>query len=97
MEDKKIIIEDWPQKVLSGAERANIEHSDWLGDWFVGYGKDEYCQFEGTWWHMICFARNVLASENTELVAPEFYRPEWSIHNYTGEEMPYEFKNKKGE
>lgn len=80
---------DFKDTGVSGAKRANLEKSDWLGDWFVGYGKDTSCQFEGTWWDMICFARNVLASENTKLVAPEYYKPEWENSNYCGEEKPY--------
>jgi hypothetical protein len=59
-------------------------------DWFEGHGKDESCRFEGTWWDMICFARNVLASPNTQLAAPEFYRPEWKNDNYTGP-TPYRY------
>lgn len=82
-------IKEFKDKYIGGAKRANIKHSDWLTDWFVGYGKDESCQFEGTWWDMICFARNVLASENTKEVAPEFYKPEWENGNYAGEYMPY--------
>ncbi len=82
--NKRIVVE-WPNKHISGAKRANISESDWIDDWFVGYGKDESCQFEGTWWDMICFALNVLASENTKLAAPEFYMPEVSNSNYSGE------------
>lgn len=84
-------IKSWPEKWVSGSKRTNLHYSQWLSDWFVGSGKDQSCQFEGTWWDMICFARNVLASPNTELVAPEFYHPEWLNDNYTGEEMPYRF------
>lgn len=92
-------IKEWPVKGISGAKRANItfneEGSDW--DWFVGYGKDESCQFEGSWYDMVCFARNVLACENTKLVAPEFYKPEWAIRNYTAteEEQGYVYGKKK--
>lgn len=85
------VISDFPVKWLSGSKRTNISYSDWLDDWFIGYGKDSSCQFEGSWWDMICFARNVLASENTKLVAPEFYHPEMANENYCGEEQPYEF------
>lgn len=87
-----IRIKDFPVKSISGAKRANIYYSEWLSDWFVGFGKDEGCQFEGSWWDMICFARNILACENTKLVAPEYYHPEWEINNYTGEEIPYKFE-----
>lgn len=88
-------IKEFPENHVTGAKRANISESDWLPDWFVGFGKDESCQFEGTWWDMICFARNVLASENTQAVAPEFYKPEWKIRNYTGEQKPYEYVGNK--
>ena len=96
MADKKIIT-NWTDKELSGAKRANIESSIWLPDWFVGFGKDESCCFEGTWWDMICFARNVLASENTKLCAPEFYHPEYANDNYGGEDIPYEFVEEDGD
>jgi hypothetical protein len=91
---KIIKVNKWKDEYISGAKRAHIAYSDWLPDWFYGFGKDESCQFEGTWWDMICFARNVLASENTQMVAPEFYKPEWEVYNYTGEEKPYEFESK---
>lgn len=87
----KTTVNDWKDKYISGAKRSHIRYSEWLNDWFVGYGKDENCQFEGTWWDMICFARNVLASENTKIVAPEFYKPEWKNDNYCGEKIPYIF------
>lgn len=86
-------IKEWKSTHESGAKRANIVKSDWLGDWFVGYGKDQSCQFEGTWWDMICFARNVLANPNTEMCAPEWYHPEWANDNYCGEEQPYEYND----
>jgi len=87
-------IKKWNDKRISGAKRANLVESNWLPDWFSGCGKDEFCQFESTWWDMICFARNVLASDNTRIVAPEFYHPEWSNDNYGGESIPYEFVGK---
>lgn len=90
-------IKNFPNKYISGAKRANLSESKWLPDWFVGFGKDESCQFEGTWWDMICFARNVLASENTKMVAPEFYKPEWKNDNYCGEQMPYVFVEEEEE
>ncbi|MBU6247103.1 MAG: hypothetical protein KGN77_05050 [Xanthomonadaceae bacterium] len=86
----KTIINKWPVSGLSGAKRANIAESEGLGDWFVGHGKTESCQFEGTWWDMICFARNVLASVNTKIAAPSFYMPELANDNYTGP-TPYEY------
>lgn len=89
---RKKTINKWIDNKISGGKRANLRESDWLSDWFVGYGKDESCQFEGTWWDMICFARNILASENTKEVAPEFYKPDWVNSNYYGEEIPYKYK-----
>lgn len=85
-------VSEWKDKDFSGGKRANLTESEWLSDWFVGWGKDQSCQFEGTWWDMISFARNILASENTKMVAPDFYKPEWKINNYLGEEKPYKFE-----
>ena len=87
----KTIVTKWPSTIEDGSKRTNIRISEWLPDWFVGHGKDESCQFEGTWWDMICFARNILANENTKIAAPEYYRPEWQNNNYVGELCPYEF------
>lgn len=92
---KKIKIKQWKSDGVAGAKRAHIGASDWMEDWFVGWGKDTSCQFEGTWWDMICFARNVLANPNTEMAAPEFYMPELKVFNYTGEEKPYEFEGEE--
>ena len=86
-----IEIKEWKDDMICGAKRCNIDKCDWIDDWFVGTGKDESCYLEGTWWDMICLARNILASENTKMVAPEFYRPEWENINYRGEEKPYRF------
>lgn len=85
------IIKIFPDTFIRGAKRCNLYCSDLIDDWFVGCGKDEYCQLEGTWWDMICFARNILASENTKITAPEYYHPEWENDNYLGEEIPYVF------
>lgn len=89
---KKPIIKEWPEKWLSGAKRVNLTYSEWLPDWFVGSGKDESCHLEGSWWDMICLARNILASENTKLVALEFYKPQWKSDHYS-EKEPYIFKD----
>lgn len=88
-------IREWPAAEIKGSKRTHVsfgEFSDW--DWFVGWGKGPSCQFEGSWWDMICFARNVLASENTRIAAPEFHRPEWANENYTGP-SPYQFGDKE--
>ena len=89
---EKIKIKKWDSFYESGAKRANLRKSDWLDDWFVGYGKDKSCQFEGTWWDMICFARNILANPNTKQSAPEFYHPEYANDNYSGEYKRYEYE-----
>lgn len=85
-------IKEWPDSYLYGAKRCNLNKSEWLPDWFVGTGKDESCYLEGTWWDMICLARNILASENTKIAAPEFYHPEYANENWYGEEIPYQFE-----
>lgn len=88
----KPIVKGWPERFITGAKRANIEcDGAFIPDWFTGYGKDTSCQFEGTWWDMVCFARNVLASENTKIACPEFYQPALANENYTGE-PPYIFE-----
>jgi hypothetical protein len=45
-------------------------------------GKDESCCVEGTWLDWVCFACNVLASENTKLVCPDFYELDLANANY---------------
>lgn len=91
MNNDLIKVEKWEEAYVSGAKRANIRPSEWLPDWWIGFGKDEGCMFEGTWWDMICFARNILASQNTRQCAPEWYHPEWENDNYGGEDIPYEY------
>lgn len=91
MGSNKVQIKKWDKPYESGAKRANLRKSEWLPDWFVGFGKDESCCFEGDWWDMICFARNILASPNTKQCAPEWYHPEYANSNYVGEEKPYEY------
>lgn len=88
----KTKIQRWESYGASGSKRTNIRESEWLPDWFVGFGKDESCAFEGTWWDMICFARNVLASPNTKQCAPEWHHPEYANFNYGGEDIPYVFE-----
>lgn len=64
---------------LSGGKRANIGHThefhgndeDW--DWWVGWGKDESCQFEGPWIHMAILAAKILRHPNTAKVAPNLH------------------------
>ena len=61
---------------LSGGKRTHIEHSDWIDDWWVGYGKDESCQFEGPWLAMAVLAAKILRHPNTEKEAPNLYLPD---------------------
>ena len=73
---------------ITAAKRVHLEPSDWLEDWWVGYGKDESCQFEGRWLDIAIFAAKVLQNENTKLVAPNLYRPDIELSteqacNYT--------------
>lgn len=68
---------------LSGGKRTNIgwhgdEHnypaepeSDW--DWWVGWGKDFSCQFEGPWKSMAIIAAKILRHPNTGKVAPNLH------------------------
>lgn len=61
---------------LRGGKRTNIEASEWMSDWWVGYGKDESCQFEGPWEHMAILAAKILRHPNTQKVAPNLYMPD---------------------
>ncbi len=45
-------------------------------------GKDDSCMVEGSWWDWCCFAANVLASENTKVMAPDLYEPALKNENY---------------
>lgn len=33
---------------IRAAKRVHVAKSDWMSGWYVGYGKDESCQIEGT-------------------------------------------------
>ena len=33
---------------VAAAKRVHVSHSEWLEDWWVGWGKDDSCQIEGT-------------------------------------------------
>jgi len=89
-----------PESYLTGSKRANIRNTGAFGnDWFVGYGKDRSCHFEGSWHHMVVIALRILSSDNTknlvdavDSVPDDVYRPELGdvaddIENYTGK--PY--------
>jgi hypothetical protein len=69
-----------PDLSVRGSNRTHVEKStpvNEFDEWFVATGRDGTCQFEGSWYNLICFARNVLASENTRIVDLEYYRPTW--------------------
>ena len=65
-----------PPDYLNGGKRANLERSDWIDDWWVGYGKDDGCQFEGPWSHMAILAAKILSDPATEIACPNLYRPD---------------------
>ena len=69
---------------IIAAKRIHLVPSEWLADWWVGYGKDESCQFEGRWVDMAIFAAKVLAHENTKLVAPNLYRSDLELDDDQG-------------
>lgn len=72
--------EDGLDKVsLRGGKRTNIGHSEWLDDWWVGWGKDQSCQFEGPWEHMAILAAKILRHPNTQKVAVNLYQPDIAI------------------
>lgn len=72
--------EDGLEKVdMSGGKRANLGHSEWIDGWWVGWGKDESCQFEGPWEHMAILAAKILRHPNTQKVAPNLYMPDVPI------------------
>lgn len=64
---------------MSGGKRTNIDHtshdtesmSDW--NWWVGWGKDQSCQFEGPWQHMAILAAKILRHPNTKAVCPNLF------------------------
>lgn len=78
-----------PPDYVSGGKRCNVEKSEWLPSWWVGYGKDEGCQIEGDWTHWVILAAKILRDPATEVVAPNLYRPDLELtdvqeNHYTG-------------
>ena len=86
-----------PVSGIRGAKRVNADrgmYQEWttfgqrLGpardsdDKFRLSGKDESCCVEGTWFDWCCFACNVLASKNTNVLCPELYEPALANNNY---------------
>jgi hypothetical protein len=77
-----------PPDYLSGGKRTNLRVSEWLPGWWVGFGKDESCQFEGPWYDIVILAAKVLRDPATAIVAPNLYRPDLVLtaeqeRNYT--------------
>ena len=72
---------EWPEEYISAGKRTKLRTGT-LTDWFVGYGKDRSCQFEGNWHAMIAIAAKILSSPNTKIAVEnselpeEFYQPE---------------------
>lgn len=64
---------------LTGGKRTNIGHSEWIDDWWIGWGKDESCQFEGPWKHMAILAAKILRHPNTQIAAPNLYLPDLEL------------------
>jgi hypothetical protein len=66
---------------MRGGKRANIGHNGhtpgW--NWWVGWGKDQSCQFEGPWEHMAILAAKILRHKNTERVCPNLYLPDLKL------------------
>lgn len=48
-------------------------------DWWIGWGKDTGCQFEGPWKAMAILAAKILRHPNTKAVAPNLYTPDIPI------------------
>lgn len=85
---REYTLEELPDKQISGAKRVNANaDTEYLSqqpdkDKFLLHGKDSSCYIEGMWLDWVCFAMNILASENTKIVAPEMYAPELKNENY---------------
>lgn len=60
---------------LSGGKRANIGPG-YIDNWWIGWGKDHSCQFEGTWDHMVELAAKILSHSNTSKTRPDLYLPD---------------------
>ncbi|MBA9071865.1 hypothetical protein FHR71_005658 [Methylobacterium sp. RAS18] len=44
---KPVTLSEMPGRIRA-AKRLNVVKSDWMSGWYVGHGKDESCQVEGT-------------------------------------------------
>lgn len=65
---------------LSGGKRANICRGFYGDDdWWIGFGKDQSCQLEGTWRDLAILAAKILRHANTREVAPNLYSPDLPI------------------
>lgn len=88
--DKEV---DLPVDFVSGGKRVNLMQSNSHPQLFFGFGKDESCVFEGSWGHMVAFACEVLACDNTKLIAPELYREDWKNEMYQDKIAKYEVRD----
>lgn len=83
MSDEKLKLDDGREidlVTMRGGKRANIGPTDnqpW--NWWVGWGKDESCQFEGPWEHMAILAAKILRHTNTQKLSPNLYRPDLTL------------------
>ncbi len=59
-------------------KRLMLNRSEGMGDWFYGDSprNGPYATPEGPWFHWVHLAAQILSHPFTELVAPEYYRPE---------------------
>ena len=71
MSEEDYKISYWSETSMTGGKRTNTRQSDNLGDWFVGYGKDRSCIFEGDWYALVTLALKILSSPNTEKLVEE--------------------------
>ncbi len=75
-DDDRIETSVEPPSYLSGGKRTHLSRREWMSDWWVGYGKDEGCQFEGPWAAMTYLAAKILSHPATEVTSPNLYRPD---------------------
>ena len=66
-----------------------------MGGFVLNNADRKYAIFtegKGTWKDIICLAINILASEKTKVIAPEYYHPEWKNKTCCGEDKLYVFE-----
>lgn len=58
---------------ISGGKRTNLMRAgEFLPNWWVGFGKDEGCQFEGPWEDIVRLARKIVAYADGESLDKPF-------------------------